>query len=96
MKVLHEIDGNPVFQVGDHVTVNRNIDCQFGWLDGYMDRYVGGEYLISHMRWLPYNGCYLYRLSGCGYSWDAGCLAHPADFPVDNAALDKFLDLFVR
>lgn len=96
MKILYETKGNPIFQVGDSVIVNRNTDCPFGWIDERMDMCVGRKYFISGMRWYPDKMCYSYTLKGSIYSWDAGCLTPTEDFPVDNAALDKFFDLFVH
>ena len=99
MKDLFEHEGNPTYNIGDRVTVVKNEDCRFEWIDD-MDEYVSGEYEVEYVCWDEIHSCYAYRLKDCDFTFDANCLKtliNERDFDdVDNTEIDKFLSMFCR
>ena len=99
MKDLFEHEGNPTYNIGDRVTVVKNEDCRFTWVED-MDSYVSGEYEVVRAFWDRIHSCYAYRLRDCGFTYDANCLRPLRDErefdDVDNTEIDKFLSMFCR
>ena len=99
MKDLFEHKGNPTYNIGDRVTVVKNEDCRFAWVDD-MDKCVSGEYEVKRVFWSEMYSCYGYHLKYCDFTFDANCLKpliNERDFDdVDNTEIDKFLSMLCR